>query len=343
MSFKTQFYLESEVVLAIISKKGHLAKLFLGVIDALRYSEPKRVGRPYLYTTQVIVKLFLVMVYYRLSSVRSLERFVCLNPELAQSCGLNYHVPSYRTLTRRFKRLDEPVLVLVKRILVKLVSKRIIRLAILATDGSLLKAKGKEQPKKRPDIIPADKEAKWGYSLTRGWVWGYKLHLISTVKPCIVPLSWLITTANFQESPEFIGLAKTAVELAKSKLKKIKAFLGDSAYEGKEIYQWSKKEQKIAFICPIKDGKVKHPRAKERKMRLKLFKTKRIKRLFKRRADIERLFSQLKELFLIDPLPVIGLRKVSTYVNLTCLAYLAAVYYNYSNGRGLRQIKSIVA
>ncbi len=309
----------------------------------MRYTEPKRAGRPYVYGTKIIIKLFLVMVYYRLSSVRSLERFICLNPELAQSCGLNHQVPSYRTLTRRFKKLDEPVLVLVKRILIKLVSKRIIHLAVLATDGSLLKAKGKEQPKKRPDIIPADKEAKWGYSLTRGWVWGYKLHLISTTKPCIVPLTCLVTTANFQESPKFIGLAKPVVELAKSNLKKIRTFLGDSAYEGKEIYRWSKKEQKINFICPIKDGKIKHPRSRERKMRLKLFKTKRIKRLFKRRADIERLFSQLKELFVIDPLPVIGLKKVSTYINLTCLAYLAAVYYNYSNGRGLRQIKSIVA
>ena len=317
--------------------------MFLGVIDALRYSEPKRVGRPYVYSTKVIIKLFLVMVYYRLNSVRSLARFILQHPELAKACGLNQLFPCYRTLTRRFKQLDEPILMFVNRLIRKLISKRIIRLAILATDGSLLKAKGKEQPLRRPDIIPADKEARWGYSLTRGWVWGYKLHLISTVKPGIVPLRWLITTANFQEGPRFIGLAKGIVELAKSTSKKIKAFLGDSSYEGKQIYQWSKKEQKINFICPIKDGKFKHPRSKERKRRLKLFKTKRIKRVFKRRADIERLFSQLKELFSIDPLPVIGLKNVATYLNLTCLAYLAAIYYNYSNGRGLRQIKSIVA
>lgn len=283
------------------------------------------------------------MVYYRLNSVRSLARFILQHIELAKVCGLNHRFPCYRTLTRRFKQLDEPILMFVNRLIRKLISKRIIRLAILATDGSLLKAKGKEQPKKRPDIIPADKDAKWGYSLTRGWVWGYRLHLISTVKPCIVPLSWLITTANFQEGPHFISLARDIVELAKTTSKRIKAFLGDSAYEGKQLYQWSKKERKINFICPIKDGKVKHPRSKERKMRLKFFKTKRIKRLFKRRADIERLFSQLKELFTIDPLPVIRLKNVATYVNLTCLAYLAAIYYNHSNGRGLRQIKSIVA
>lgn len=283
------------------------------------------------------------MVYYRLNSARSLARFILQHTELAKACGLNHCFPCYRTLTRRFKQLDEPVLMLVNRLLRQLISKKIIRLAILATDGSLLKARGKEQPKKRPDIIPADKDAKWGYSLSRGWVWGYRLHLISTVKPCILPLRWLLTTANFQEGPKFINLAKPVVELARNNLRRIKTFLGDSAYESKDIYRWSKKEQKINFICPIKDGKVKHPRTKERKMRLKLFKTKRIKKLFKRRADIERLFSQLKELFSIDPLPVTGINNVATYVNLTCLAYLAAIYYNHSNGRGLRQIKSIVA
>ena len=331
------------MAIAIISNKGHLAKLFLGVIDVLRINELCRRGRPYVYPTKVIIKLFLVMVYYRLNSVRSLARFIIQHPGLAEACGLNYRLPCYRTLTRRFKCIDGAVFMLINRLLRKLISKRVIRLAILVADGSLLKAKGKEQPLKRPDIIPADKEAKWGYSLTRGWVWGYKLHLISTVKPCIVPLIWLITSANFQESPRFINLAKRIVELAKITSKRIKAFLADSAYECKDIYQWSKKERRINFICPIKDGKIKHPRSKERKMRLKYFKGKRVKKLFRRRADIERLFSQLKELFTIDPLPIIGLKNVSTYVNLTSLAYLAAVYYNYSNGRGLRQIKSIVA
>lgn len=99
----------------------------------------------------------------------------------------------------------------------------------------------------------------------------------------------------------------------------------------------------INFICPIKDGKKKHPRSKERIKRAKRFKSKRIKKLFKRRADVERLYSQLKEIFTIDPLPVISKQKVITYLNLVGLAYLSALYYNSSNGRSLRDIKSIVA
>ena len=88
------------------------------------------------------------MVYYRLNSIRSLERFILVNLELAKVCGLNRLCPSYRTLTRRFKKLDEPILALARRILIRLVDKKIIHLGILVTHGSLLKAKGKEQPQK---------------------------------------------------------------------------------------------------------------------------------------------------------------------------------------------------
>ncbi len=282
------------------------------------------------------------MVYYRLTSVRSLARFIYKHPDIQKAIGLQGNIPCYRTLTRRFKKLDEPILKLVNQLIEKLVSKKVLKLAILATDGSLLKAKGKPQPKNRPDIKPTDKEAKWGYSKTKGWVWGYKLHLICTVKPCIAPLRWLVTTANLQEGPKFLGLLEPLLDFVYSMSKKINTILADSGYEAMYIYNKCKTYM-INFICPIKDGKKKHPRLKERIKRARLFKTKRIKKLFRRRADIERLYSQLKDIFTIDPLPIIGKEKVTTYLNLVCLAYLAALYYNTSNGRSLRAIKSIVA
>lgn len=282
------------------------------------------------------------MIYYRLTSVRSLARFILKHSDIQRICGLERNTPCYRTLTRRFKKLDEPVIRLSNQLIDKLASKRVLKFAILAADGSLLRAKGKGQPKKRPDLRPTDKEAKWGFSKSRGWVWGYKLHLICTTKPAIAPLRWFITTANIQEGPKFLELLKPLLDFAYSKNKRIKAILADSAYEAMYIYNECKSHM-INFICPIKDGKKKHPRLKERIKRSGLFKTKRAKKLFKRRADVERLYSQLKEVFSIDPLPVTGKQKVATYLNLVCLAYLSALYYNNSNGRGLRDIKSIVA
>ena len=49
------------------------------------------------------------MVYQRLTSLRSLERFLHQHPEVAQACGLTARIPSYRTFCRRFATLETPV------------------------------------------------------------------------------------------------------------------------------------------------------------------------------------------------------------------------------------------
>jgi hypothetical protein len=53
-------------------------------------------------------------------------------------------------------------------------------------------------------IVPRsgiDTDAKWGFSHTRGWIFGYKLHLISsTGSTIIVPLAADFTTANVQDN-----------------------------------------------------------------------------------------------------------------------------------------------
>ena len=43
-------------------------------------------------------------------------------------------------------------------------------------------------------------QRQWGKSITKGWVFGYKLHLVSTALPIAVPLSADITTANVPDN-----------------------------------------------------------------------------------------------------------------------------------------------
>ena len=48
-------------------------------------------------------------------------------------------------------------------------------------------------------IVPRsgiDTDARRGYSHTKGWVFGYKLHLTSTTGELVVPLTADVTTAN---------------------------------------------------------------------------------------------------------------------------------------------------
>ena len=81
------------------------------------------------------------------------------------------------------------------------------------TEHSLIKAnKGKAWHKSSMDkgIIPhsgIDTAARWGYSNTKGWIFGYKLHLISsTGSSIVVPLSADVTTANVYDNQVYQGL-----------------------------------------------------------------------------------------------------------------------------------------
>ncbi len=45
-----------------------------------------------------------------------------------------------------------------------------------------------------------DTNARWGYSHTKGWIFGYKLHLTSTTGKIVLPLTADVTTANVPDN-----------------------------------------------------------------------------------------------------------------------------------------------
>jgi Transposase DDE domain len=51
-------------------------------------------------------------------------------------------------------------------------------------------------------------DARWGYSHTKGWIFGYKLHVVSSTdsSSIIVPLVADITTANVSDKPVYPDL-----------------------------------------------------------------------------------------------------------------------------------------
>ena len=86
------------------------------------------------------------------------------------------------------------------------VSEDMVNPYILAVDSTLIRAnKGKVWHKSsmKKGIVPRsgiDTEAKWGFSHTKGWIYGYKLHVVSSTGSIIVPLSADITTANVPDN-----------------------------------------------------------------------------------------------------------------------------------------------
>ncbi|MGB9637667.1 MAG: transposase, partial [Microgenomates group bacterium] len=289
----------------ILASLPELVKLLISLTKGFKWRERHSDrGRPYVYQTKTIVNAFVVMVYFRLRSVRSLARFLISHSYWAQACGFKEKVPSYRTLTRRLSVLDRPAVYFASQIIQVLAKYHLISFKIVSTDSSLCAAFGKAAHKNNPKLKATDKDARWGWSETRNWVFGYKLHLTSTVLlpgKTLVPLVWETTPANHHDSKLFTLLMGRAVELAERSKRRIKLSLGDKAYDINENYLFSRVNQ-FRLITPVR--RFKNRKEIPLKEQAKRFvDSPRGKSIYQRRADNERLYAQLKDLFLIDPLP----------------------------------------
>ncbi len=82
----------------------------------------------------------------------------------------------------------------------------IVELSIIAIDSTLLKAKSSVWHKSSMEkgIMPCpgiDEDARLGYSHTKAWIFGYKLHLKSTTGgEIVIPLTADVTTVHVQDN-----------------------------------------------------------------------------------------------------------------------------------------------
>ena len=310
------------------------------MVRRLRLEPPKRRGRPYVYTWPVILACFVVMVNYRLTGFRSLHRFLKSHPGIAQACGLGRKVPSDRTFSRRFQKLDGVLLQATAQLLRRLTSRKVLRWALMVIDGTPLVARGRRPKGKTADPRTRDKEAAWGFSTVKDWFWGYKLHVLVAVKKVILPVAWVVTRANRHEITQLLRVVRQAMVLAGKRLR-IRDVAGDMGYDSAGHYltlaEW--RIRLTTFINRRRGG----PLTLLQRQRKRYARTTRGRWLMKRRSDVERFFSQPKEIFLFDPLPVVGEATVRTYVSLVLVSYLIGVAYNGLAHRPLRALKSLVA
>lgn len=329
----------------ILSDNSHLGKIFSEIIGNLDLNDIfNKPGRPYIYSTKSIIKAFLIMVAYRLTSVRSLARFLADHPEVARACQFkDNHIPSYRTFCRRFSCLDNWILQWSRAIITFLIDSKILKLKILIIDGTRGRSKCHPPKEKGARTTKSDPEARFGY---RRWgketFFGYKSIILCTSEPLIVPLAWQVVPANLQEVNHLIPVVSKAtwlLERDKGYKSKRYELIADSGYDAQYNYDWCQKLN-IRLTCPLN---MAHKPKGERLKRWKFYKSELGQKLYQRRTDIERLNGHLKDLFLIDPFPVKRLKNVNTFLSLAMLCYLAGVYYNFTHDRSLRAIKSLIA
>jgi hypothetical protein len=178
-----------------------------------------------------------------------------------------------------------------------------------------------------------DTDARWGFSHTKGWVFGYKLHMISsTGLTTIVPLAADFTTGNVQDNqmynPMTSSMTTTTTTIPDEK---ICYMIGDCGYDDQKLYDLSI-NRGFELICPVQ--RYEHTTPADRLELIQFYESELGQTIYSWRSkSIEPLIEHLKSVFRIDPLPVRGYQKAAGIVLLSVLLYQILVYYNYKTRR----------
>lgn len=202
-------------------------------------ARPRR-GRPRIYSDGLFIKALVVMVVRRLhrpgellavleepaSEMRATRELLCEHSRL----------PSRRTFERRLRALPETLperIGLLGRHLVELLGPWEHSGRAAAVDSTVLRTRGGVWHKKDREagIVPhssIDTEAGWTKSGWHGWVYGWKLHLATTVSDVWIPLAARLTPANVHDSK----LAGSLIEQLPAEARFV---LGDTHYNTPEV------------------------------------------------------------------------------------------------------------
>lgn len=286
------------------------------------YEDAIRRGRPYVYPTILMIQLFIIKSWMRFPSNNTFHYFLFIknnNDKLLQVCKLN-KIPNRRTIDRRFQVLPIDKII---NTMGNLFLSEIVDNSSASIDSSMLQAAGpvwhkSDIKKNRLPIAGIDTDAKWGFSKSKGWIWGYKLHMSCSTGQLVVPLSADITTANVSDSKPYDKLIDSFAGLLQN-------ILCDPAYDDGSLYE-SSKNHSMRLICPIKKY---HSTPPDRMKLIEFYNSKEGQVLyFQRKISIEPLFEILKGTFNIRVLPVKGFANVKSFVLICVLVYQLAVYYN---------------
>jgi Transposase DDE domain len=226
-----------------------------------RITKDEKRGRPYIYSSTVILRCFIVRLWFRMDSNNALHEFLGMNyvynKKIMKACGLT-QIPDRRTFDRRLNTISTDIKERIATMTGLLVHEKMIDPYIVAIDSTLLKAKGSGWHKSSmiKGVVPRsgiDTDARWGFSHTKGWIFGYKLHVISsTGLTTIVPLAADFTTGNIQDNQMYNPMTSSMHTTTTTTIPKEKIcyMIGDSGYDDQKLYDISI-NRGFELICPV--------------------------------------------------------------------------------------------
>ena len=120
---------------------------------------------------------------------------------------------------------------------------------------------------------------------------------------------------------------------------------GDKSYDSQDLFE-STREQGVFLAAMLRNIREPTPGSrkvtKDRAFRKKWSQSPFASSIFKKRTDIERFFSHLKGIFLLDPLPVRHWSNVIAYTDLCLLGYLTLIGFNLTHQRPALKFQDIL-
>lgn len=250
-------------------------------------------GRPRVYGLKQMIKAFLLIPYFGLSSELDLVRYLRRNPLMLDSLGF-VDLP-HRTTFHRFRKSHGFLLL----DLCEQLRKQLPQNRLYGIDASLEK-------KKDPDAV-------WGFSKTKGWVCGFKLHILSDLHLGL-PIRVEVTPANTHDSKMLPTLVKQVGD---------GNYIMDSGYDSELNHQKIALEGGFPAICRNK----RRGNRKHKTLRNKLQHNKRRKQLLKHRWKVEPINEQFKNILQLPTKLFRGIQSVIFYAQLTLLRLLTQAHW----------------
>ena len=147
-----------------------------------------------------------------------------------------------------------------------------------------------------------DTDARWGFSHTNQWMFGYKLHITSSTGSLIIPLSADFTQADVQDNQRYPAITSSLPT-------KVRYMAADLGYDDHKLYKLST-DMGFELVCPVSE--IYNHTSSDRLQLINFYDSELGQAIYSWRSiSVEPLIEHIKDVFKIDPLPVRGYQKAA--------------------------------
>jgi hypothetical protein len=187
---------------------------------------------------------------------------------------------------------------------------------VVSHDSALIRAKGHvwHHAHIKSNFVPRfgiDMDARWGFAKTKGWVFGYKLHLACSTGKLVVPLSADVSCANVHDTQMYHNVVGSLPDT-------VRYVVADAGYDDQTLDDFTR-QRGARLVCPIR--RYRHTKGKRLEL-IKFYRSPKGQKIYRTRSpSIEPLIQCVKDAFGISVMPVYGFENARSYVLMCVLVY----------------------